>query len=50
MVTCLGDMFHPEIGVAIVRLVRRLGVSVSFPAAQCCGLPLFNSGHHREAA
>ncbi len=51
MVTCLGDMFYPAVGVAIVRLLRRLGVSVDFPAGQiCCGLPLLNSGYHRDAA
>jgi L-lactate dehydrogenase complex protein LldE len=51
MVTCLGDLFYPEVGVAIVRLLRRLGVAVDFPRGQtCCGLPLFNSGYHREAA
>jgi L-lactate dehydrogenase complex protein LldE len=50
MVTCLGDLFYPEVGVAIVRLLRRLGVTVDFPPGQtCCGLPLFNSGYHREA-
>ena len=50
MVTCLGDLFYPEVGVRIVRLLRRLGVSVDFPAGQtCCGLPLFNSGYHAEA-
>jgi L-lactate dehydrogenase complex protein LldE len=51
MVTCLGDMFYPEMGERIVRLLRGLGVSVDFPSGQtCCGLPLFNSGHHAEAA
>jgi L-lactate dehydrogenase complex protein LldE len=51
MVTCLGDMFFPEVGVAIVRLLRSLGVTVDFPQGQtCCGLPLFNSGYHDEAA
>lgn len=51
MVTCLADMFYPEVGVAIVRLLRRLGVGVDFPRGQtCCGLPLFNSGYHRDAA
>lgn len=51
MVTCLGDLFVPEVGVAIVQLLRRLGVTMDFPANQtCCGLPLFNSGYHREAA
>jgi L-lactate dehydrogenase complex protein LldE len=51
MVTCLGDLFYPEVGEAIVRLLRRLGVAVDFPAGQtCCGLPLFNSGYHADAA
>jgi L-lactate dehydrogenase complex protein LldE len=51
MVTCLGDLFYPEVGVRIVRLLRGLGVEVDFPAGQtCCGLPLFNSGYRSEAA
>lgn len=51
MVTCLGDMFYPEIGEAIVRLLRGLGVAVDVPPGQtCCGLPLFNSGYHADAA
>lgn len=51
MITCLGDMFFPDTGVAIVRLLRRLGVTVDFPRGQtCCGMPLFNSGYHDEAA
>jgi L-lactate dehydrogenase complex protein LldE len=37
--------------MAMVRLLRRLGVSVDFPPGQtCCGLPLFNSGYHHDAA
>src|SRR5438132_559466 len=54
MVTCLGDAFFPDVGVATVRLLRRLGVEVLFPEAQtCCGQPFFNSGyqdHARELA
>jgi L-lactate dehydrogenase complex protein LldE len=51
MITCLADMFYPEVGERIVRLLRRLGVTVTVPADQtCCGLPLFNSGYHAEAA
>ena len=50
MITCLGDMLYPDVGVAIVRLLRTLGVVVEFPPGQtCCGLPLFNSGYHGEA-
>jgi L-lactate dehydrogenase complex protein LldE len=51
MVTCLGDLFFPHVGIAIVRVLRKLGVTVDVPADQtCCGLPLFNSGYHAEAA
>jgi L-lactate dehydrogenase complex protein LldE len=50
MVTCLGDALFPDVGVATVRLLRRLGVEVDFPAAQtCCGQPHFNSGYHADA-
>jgi L-lactate dehydrogenase complex protein LldE len=50
MVTCLGDALFPEVGVATVRLLRRLGVEVDFPSAQtCCGQPHFNSGYHDMA-
>src|SRR5262245_62494364 len=50
MITCLGDAFFPDVGVATVKLLRRLGVAVDFPQAQtCCGQPHFNSGYHDEA-
>jgi L-lactate dehydrogenase complex protein LldE len=51
MITCLTDMFFPAVGVAMVTVLRRLGVRVEFPEGQtCCGMPLFNSGYHDEAA
>jgi L-lactate dehydrogenase complex protein LldE len=50
MVTCLGDALFPEVGMATVRLLRRLGVSVDFPSSQtCCGQPHFNSGYRSDA-
>ncbi len=50
MITCLGDAFFPDVGVAVVRLLRRLGVDVDFPTAQtCCGQPFFNSGYQEHA-
>lgn len=50
-VTCLVDQLMPEIGVATVRLLRRAGFQVDFPAEQtCCGQPFFNSGFRREAS
>ena len=50
MVTCLADGMFPEAGRASVRLLRRLGVEVDFPAAQtCCGQPMINTGYLDEA-
>lgn len=49
--TCLVDLFYPQVGEATVRLLRRLGLTVTYPADQtCCGQPLFNNGFHAEAA
>jgi L-lactate dehydrogenase complex protein LldE len=49
-ITCLGDIFSPEVGIATVRLLRRLGVRVAFPEGQtCCGQPAFNAGFRQQA-
>ncbi|MFJ3926007.1 (Fe-S)-binding protein [Streptomyces sp. NPDC090022] len=49
-VTCVNDALYPATGVAVVRLLERLGVTVGFPAAQsCCGQPQYNTGYRREA-
>jgi L-lactate dehydrogenase complex protein LldE len=45
-ITCYNDLLFPEVGTAIVRLLRRLGHEVDFPAEQtCCGQMHFNSGY-----
>ena len=45
-ITCYNDLLFPEVGRAIVRLLRRLGHEVDFPAEQtCCGQMHFNSGY-----
>jgi L-lactate dehydrogenase complex protein LldE len=50
MVTCVNDAMFPETGKAVVRLLRRLGVDVDFPAGQtCCGQPMVNTGYLDEA-
>ncbi len=49
-VTCIIDQLYPEVGVSVVRTLRRCGVEVDFPEAQtCCGQPLYNSGFTQEA-
>lgn len=46
LVTCLGDVIRPAAAQATVRLLRRLGHEIDFPAAQtCCGQPFYNSGY-----
>src|SRR5215467_12906470 len=50
LVTCLGDVFYPEVGEATVRLLHRLGIAVDFPRGQtCCGQPAFNAGSRQLA-
>jgi L-lactate dehydrogenase complex protein LldE len=49
-ITCLIDILQPQIGEAVVRVLRRSGVDVSFPKSQtCCGQPAFNAGLRSEA-
>ena len=49
-VTCIIDQLYPQVGVSVVRVLRRLGVDVAFPADQtCCGQPLYNSGYTNRA-
>ena len=49
-VTCIIDQLYPEVGVSVVRVLRRHGVEVAFPEGQsCCGQPLYNSGFTQEA-
>ena len=49
-VTCIVDQFYPQVGVSVVRVLRRLGVQVDFPSDQtCCGQPVYNSGFTRQS-
>jgi len=49
-VTCVIDQIMPDVGVDTVKVLRRAGYEVDFPAQQtCCGQPFFNSGFHDEA-
>ena len=49
-VTCIIDQLYPQVGVSVVRVLRKVGVKVDFPQDQtCCGQPLYNSGFTRQA-
>lgn len=48
-VPCYVDAFFPEVGIATLELLERLGCEVAFPLDQtCCGQPLANSGCHAD--
>lgn len=49
-ITCLTDQFYPHVGVAVTKILEKLGCTVHFPEAQtCCGQPFFNNGFHDQA-
>jgi L-lactate dehydrogenase complex protein LldE len=49
-VTCLVDKFYPDVGLATVEILERLGLTVEFPQGQtCCGQPAFNGGFWDDA-
>ncbi|NBB28966.1 (Fe-S)-binding protein [Cellulophaga sp. BC115SP] len=44
-IPCYVDQFYPQIGVATLELLEKLGCEVHFPLNQtCCGQPMANSG------
>ena len=49
-VTCLADIFRPQIGFACVKLIERAGCTVAVPSQTCCGQPAYNAGDARDAA
>jgi L-lactate dehydrogenase complex protein LldE len=49
-ITCFNDTLFPQTGIAVVRLLERLGHDVDFPEEQtCCGQMHLNSGYPDEA-
>lgn len=49
-ITCFNDTLFPKTGMAVVRLLERLGHTVEFPMEQtCCGQMHYNTGYQREA-
>jgi L-lactate dehydrogenase complex protein LldE len=49
-VTCIVDQLFPQVGMAMVEVLERIGWQVDFPEEQtCCGQPAFNTGYLEEA-
>lgn len=48
--TCIVEHVRPQIGLAAVRVLERLGLEVNLPPGQtCCGQPAFNAGDREDA-
>jgi L-lactate dehydrogenase complex protein LldE len=48
--TCIINEIYPEVGLAVVNVLERLGIAVEVPLEQtCCGQPAFNGGFHADA-
>lgn len=46
---CMVDMIYPEIGIAAVNVLERLGCDLEMPEDQvCCGQGLINSGYRDD--
>jgi L-lactate dehydrogenase complex protein LldE len=50
-IPCYIDAFFPEVGIATLELLEKLGCSVGYPIEQtCCGQPMANSGCQEDSA
>ena len=50
MIPCYVDVFYPEVGIATLELLEKLGIEVDYPFDQtCCGQPMANSGCESDA-
>jgi L-lactate dehydrogenase complex protein LldE len=50
-IPCYMDALEPEVGIATLELLERLGCAVDYPFDHtCCGQPMVNTGCHSEAA
>lgn len=49
-VTCLVDLYRPNVGFASIHLLEKAGCDVVVPERQtCCGQPAYNSGDQNHA-
>lgn len=49
-IPCFVDLFYPQVGISIVRILEKLGHKVVCPQSPaCCGQPAFNTGYWDES-
>lgn len=45
-IPCYVNQFYPQVGIATLELLEKLGCEVNYPLTQtCCGQPMANSGY-----
>jgi L-lactate dehydrogenase complex protein LldE len=48
-IPCYVDQFYPQVGIATLELLEKLGCEVDYPKNQtCCGQPMANSGYESK--
>lgn len=49
-IPCYIDAIYPEVGIATLELLEKLGLEVEYPTEQtCCGQPMSNEGDYKSA-
>ena len=49
-IPCFVDQLYPETGMNMVRVLEKLGCTVTYNTKQtCCGQPAFNAGYREDA-
>ena len=49
-IPCYINQLYPQVGIATLELLEKLGVDVYYPQGQtCCGQPLGNSGYQEDS-
>jgi len=49
-IPCYINQLYPQVAIATLQLLEKLGVEVYYPSGQtCCGQPLGNSGYEEDA-
>ena len=49
-IPCFVDQLYPDTGLNMVKVLEKLGCSVTYNSKQtCCGQPAFNAGYREEA-
>ena len=49
-IPCYVDVVYPQVGVATYKLLKHLGLDVTYPLNQtCCGQPMANGGFEKQA-